>query len=167
MTFTQADRATAVIGYAEAALHLRLADTSDQSYVEALIEDATSYAEGETESTLGTRTTTAIFFSGEDVVLPRGPIQTISSVTDAVGRAITYEFRSVGNIDRLILKSDATFPLTVVYDAGHDPVPGALRRVILAHVAECYDRRTNVGEGQPQPWIARTYAHYRRTPPIG
>lgn len=159
-------RQTPVVSYSTAAAHLRLADDGEKPYVLDLIEDATSYAEAETESTLGTRTLTATFHAGEDIDLPCGPVQRVQCVTDAAGLDVSYRRETIGHRERLILTGPATFPVTVVYAAGHNPCPGALRRCILAHIADCYDTRAPARDKPPATWIERTYAHYRRTPHV-
>ena len=92
------------------------------------------------------------------VVLPRGPIQSITTVTtyglDDVGTVYDpVGYRLDANSGRLLLTNGATWPgslraygaADVVYVAGYGPqakdVPQPIRTAILIHVAALYEQR--------------------------
>lgn len=153
ITTPPADR---VVSYAEAKYHCNLSETGDtdadaalQTYVEGLIDAATEYAEEATESSLAPRTLTAIFNEGEEIILPRGPLLSITSITDDDDDEITdYEIERRGLSDRLIIDADFSYPLTVVFEAGYEDtgtgtsgVPAMIRHAILCHVGTLYENR--------------------------
>ncbi len=160
---------TAGIGTYEANQFLRVPTNPNEGG--KLICDALDMVESETDCSLGTRTITATIFL-EDVRcgvvhLPRGPVQSVTSCVDADGNAIETELRAFGKDDQLKIAAGGTYPLTVIYVAGYATAPGPLRRVALSFIADLYDNRTLVQDGQQKPWITRTLEAHRRGPRVG
>jgi hypothetical protein len=80
--------------------------------------------------------------------LPRGPVNSIVSVTDGSGTHLTgYALERVGNADRMRLNVAATYPVTVTYTAGYEveDIPPAILQAILTHVGTLYENRESVG----------------------
>lgn len=128
----------------------------EQAYLLELQEQAVQYAENMMSSSLLTRTITATFndigsgsaynpYVGELPFLPRGPIQSVTSVTDASGTLTDYSLKGWGNSTLLVLPSGYRSPLTVEYEAGYgdDPsdVPADIRGAIRSHVFALYKFR--------------------------
>jgi hypothetical protein len=85
-----------------------------------------------------------------DLKLPRGPVQSITSVTDGRNHAITnFSLERVGNADMLHVPGGFNYPLTVVYVAGYgtaDDVPGGIKRGVMMHVGTLFKYRESVGD---------------------
>jgi uncharacterized phiE125 gp8 family phage protein len=165
---------------------LRLTDISESNYVTDLMDACTEYAEQALESSLLTRTITATFFAppqasnlsyyppqNNGMFLPRGPVQSITSVTDANGTVLastTYILEREGHADLLIMLYGWKPPLTVVYTAGYGvnvtDVPSDIRMAIRTHVATLFDQRASTDERAilPVPHsLEAFYALRRRT----
>jgi uncharacterized phiE125 gp8 family phage protein len=168
------------------AYHCRLdtdlaADSDEESYLIDLLSAATEYAEEATASSLLTRTITATFYAPDNlnlnrIVLPRGPVQTILSVTNGDGNAITTATLSCqGNSDILTLPNGWIQPLVVVYTAGYGPdpqdCPGDIRQAVRQHVATLYEYRETVTEKSTATVVPHTladfYARKCRTSGVG
>lgn len=144
--------------YAEAKAHLRLDDDSEQDYVTDLIAAATAYAENIMGRSLMQRTITATYFAYATPLdltyLPRGPVISITSVTDANGRDIENSvLEAAGNYSRLRVNNGYSFPvnLTVVYEAGYDSaddIPDDIKHAIKMHVNHLYLYREPVTAGR-------------------
>lgn len=82
------------------------------------------------------------------VRLPRGPVQSVVSVLDAKGSAVSYGLERTPAGDRLRLNGPLNYPVTAVYVAGYGDVstkvPAATRAAILTHVATLYENRMSV-----------------------
>lgn len=146
---------------------------SQQTYVERLIDAATSYAMEKMACSLLTQTITAIYYADDAALtplpvdasdprvitsalyrspvlyLPRGPVTTISSVKDANNNNVAYSLERVGNADRVRLTSSSSvnYPVTVVYAAGYanaGAVPADIVVAILAHVGTLFAIRESV-----------------------
>jgi uncharacterized phiE125 gp8 family phage protein len=137
--------------------HLRLdpdtaADPNEIDYVNDLIVAATDYAENSLSASLLTRTVTATFFLGDKIILPRGPVQSITTVTDNGNTLSTTQFlwTRVGNTDLMAVPNGWQGPLVVVYQSGFgdDPttVPGDIRQAIRVHVGTMYENRESVSD---------------------
>jgi hypothetical protein len=89
--------------------------------------------------------------------LPRGPVQSITSVTDANGHVLAgtaYALERRGHQDQMRLNVAAVFPLTVVYVAGYgaaSDVPALIRQGLLCHVGTLYENRESVAVGTMAP----------------
>ena len=79
---------------------------------------------------------------------PPRPGSAVTSVTDGNGNAVTAcRLERTPTGDRLRFTGAATFPLTVVYEAGFASaaaVPAAIRVAILTHTATLYENRESV-----------------------
>jgi uncharacterized phiE125 gp8 family phage protein len=133
--------------------HLVLA--GDAAYVRELTAAAAEYAEEALGASLITRTITAEFYEGEKLFLPRGPVMTVTSVTDAGGRAVGWRLERYGRSDLLVTTAAYTTPLTVVYTAGYGSgitnVPADIRHAIRTHVATLYENRESVSDKAKMP----------------
>jgi uncharacterized phiE125 gp8 family phage protein len=145
-----------VVTWAEAKKHLRLDSDDEKSYVESLIDAATEYAEERLSTTLLERSRTQIFYDAEPLIpLPRGPLVSITSVTDADDNEITnYELSRVGHSDRMTITGSFKAPLTIVYRAGYASaaaIPASIRLAILQHVATLFENRESVSDKTKLP----------------
>lgn len=138
------------VTWAEAKAQCKITLDSEQSYVESLIEAAADYAQEAMACSLMQQTLQIIFETGDDLLLPRGPILSITSVVDADDDDISsYRLVHVGKLSRLVLNQAATFPLTVTYEAGHSVaalIPASIRLAIKQHVASLYAVRESISE---------------------
>lgn len=125
-------------------------ENGETAYIQSLIEAATDYAQETMACSLMARTITATFYQGEKIHLPRGPLISITSVTDDDGVVITdYDIERVGHTDRLKINSSYKSPLVVVYQAGYASaaaIPATIRHAILAHVGTLYRNRESVSD---------------------
>ena len=160
---------------AELAYHLRLdadlaSNTDEQAYLTDLQAAAVEFAETAMGTSLITRAITATYYPqssgytwGEQpwigsfwerfrLKLPRGPVISITSVTDANGAIddSKYDLEGAGVSDLLRLSVGYAVPLTVVYDAGYGDqgtsVPADIRHAIRQHVSTLYEQRESVSE---------------------
>lgn len=137
------------VSWLEAKSHLRLDIDTEQSYVETLIKAATDYAQDAMSMALMRQTITANFYAGEPLILPRTPLMEIQSVTDAGGNAVEWEIRHDGHRTELLPKSSASYPIQVVYVAGHataEEIPASIRLAILQHVATMHANRESIAD---------------------
>lgn len=148
MKWTQTTPAAIPVSYAQAAAHLRLYDDTDRDYVLDLIAAAVEYAETALESSLVTRTITATWFATDaDLWLPRGPVQSITTVVGLGNRAVAgCAVEGYGTADLLVAPSNGYQPpLTAVYQAGYGDnaadVPADIRLAIRQHVYSLYENR--------------------------
>lgn len=158
MKWTQTKPADLPITYAQAKAHLRLDDDSEQEYVTDLIKAATAHAENVTGRLLMQRTITATFYAfatpPDYFYLPRGPVISVTSVTDANGNVITNTVvEAAGNAARLRVNNAYSYPInvTVVYEAGYasaDDIPDDILHAIKMHVAHLYMYREPVTAGK-------------------
>jgi hypothetical protein len=65
----------------EVATHCRLEEGYDSAYLQGLIDAATEHSQEAMGCSLMARTITAIFYDGEKINLPHGPLISISSIT--------------------------------------------------------------------------------------
>src|SRR5689334_4676348 len=148
MKWTQTKPADLPITFAQAKAHLRLDDDSEQDYVTDLIRAATAHAENVMGRSLMQRTITATYYAYATPLdltyLPRGPVISVTSVTDANGREISNSvLEAAGNSARLRVNNGYSFPvnLTVVYEAGYesaDEIPDDILHALKMHVSHLY-----------------------------
>lgn len=162
---------SAVITASEFKTHARVYHTQDDTYIATLILVATQCIEHETRRALINRSFTLQlegFPAGGEIILPRSPLSTVSSVTytDATGATQTlsasdYNTYSVNGVGRVVLKSTASWPTTqgtgaldvsVNFTAGYGAtsasVPVALKQAVLLQATHLYDNRTAVAPAQ-------------------
>jgi uncharacterized phiE125 gp8 family phage protein len=79
------------------------------------------------------------------VRLPRGPVQSVLSITDGSGTAITrFALERTPAGDRVRFMGTAQYPVIVVYTAGYSSaaaIPASIRVAIMAHVGTLYANR--------------------------
>lgn len=154
MKWTATQPAGAVLALSDVTAHLRITDTQGQdTYLTALIVAATAHAEQAMQCSLLTRTITATFYSGENLYLPRGPVQAITSVAVDGGPVdpSAYSTEQYGNSTILRINNGYIQPysapsvLTVVYTTGYgdnpSDVPADILAAIKCHVGLLYENR--------------------------
>jgi uncharacterized phiE125 gp8 family phage protein len=154
--------ATEPVSLAEARAHLRLEDSLDDVYVTTLIAAARRWVEERCRRGLITQTWELILdaFPDEEVELPRGPLQSITSVkyldVDGVEQTLapaTYETDTVNDPGRLRLAYDKDWPdirerwnsvrvRYVVGWASAAAVPEPIRQAMQLLVSQMYEHRT-------------------------
>lgn len=162
---------SAVVTAAEFKTHARIYHTQDDAYIATLILSATQVIEHETRRALINRAFTLQlqgFPDDGEIVLPRSPLSTVTSVTytDTAGTTQTvssgdYHTYSVNGVGRVMLKSTASWPSTqgtgnldvsVTFTAGYGAtsasVPAALRHAVLLQATHLYDNRAAVAPTQ-------------------
>ena len=168
---TDTGAATAPVSTSEFRAHARIYHSQDDSYIATLILSATQVIEAETRRALITRSFAYQlegFPAGGEIILPRSPLSSVTSVTytDAAGATQTlssslYHVYSVNGVGRVVLKSTASWPatlgtgaldVTVNFVAGYGAtsasVPAALEHAVLLQATHMYDNRTPVGPAQ-------------------
>ena len=161
---------SAVVTAAEFKTHARIYHTQDDAYIATLILSATQVIEHETRRALINRAFTLQlqgFPADGEIVLPRSPLSTVTSVTyetlanpAAVFDASSYHTYSVNGVGRVVLSSTASWPTTlntggldvsVNFVAGYGStsasVPAALRHAVLLQATHMYENRTSVNIG--------------------
>lgn len=145
MKWTQANPTDRPITWAQAKAHLRLDDDEQRDYVMELVDAAISYAEGKMGRSLSKRAITAVFYNGEPMNLPAGPVISVTSVKDSDDNDVTYTVEHVGNCARLKIY-DQYFcchtSLTVVYQAGYAStaaIPADIRHSLKMLVQHLWD----------------------------
>lgn len=150
--------------------------TQEQNYLLAKQAAAVDFAETIMGCSLLTRTITAIFNQHDTLFLPRGPIQSITSVADANGTisSSNYSIKGYGNAEELYITTGFKAPLTVVYQAGYGnsaaDIDPAITEAILSHVALLYESRESAGDRTRTPIPHSLEAFYRlkaRQIPVG
>jgi uncharacterized phiE125 gp8 family phage protein len=155
--------ATEPVSLAEAKAHLRLEpeQTAEDAYLAVLIQAARQYAEEVCWRGLVTQKWEAVLegFSGAEMELPRGHLDSIVSVTyvDEAGvvqtvAPATYEADTVSVPGRLLLAYGQSWPsaraqwnaVRVRYTVGWAAaeVPATIRQALLLLVAHLYEQRT-------------------------
>jgi uncharacterized phiE125 gp8 family phage protein len=154
--------ATEPVTYAQMKSHLHLDDDNDRDYIIGLISAAREYAENSIQRSLITRTITAKWYNNDPVVgkliLPRGPVQSITQVTNFNGVVASvgdYELRRDGANDYMFMIR-TSFPFTIVYQAGYGDataVPPSIKTGIMMHVAHLFRTREAISD-RPQNHVA-------------
>lgn len=157
---------TTPVDYGQLSSHLRLVGDRDRADVLGMIDAATAHAEQAMGCSLVNRTITATYYQDEaSILLPRGPVVSISSVTDGNGNHPTFELRGFGNVDQLVITTAYAWPVTIVYVAGFGPnaddVPADVRQAIKMHAATLYLNRVSVSEKTMVPVPQTLEAFYR------
>jgi len=177
-----------LLTYPQLAAQLRIDDFDEQTYIMDLLDAATEYAEQALDSSLLTRTITATYYTSQTfdmypglfwgyekrLVLPRGPVSAIQSITDADANNITqYQLQRHGFTDEVSIRQTYTAPLTIVYTAGYGDtaadVPADIRLALRTHVASLWRTRESISDRQmiPTPQsLADFYARRNRTAPV-
>jgi len=146
-------------------------DQDETFYVQSLIAAATAYAEECMEASLLTRTITATYYSNDDLILPRGPVQEILSVSvnGSPQDAGVYALEGYGRTDVLRYNNGYIQPyaapatFTVTYKAGYGDtaatIPPDILHAIKAHVALLNENRELANEKTitPVPFLADFY----------
>lgn len=169
ITVTSAPAATPV-SVAEAKTHLRVTQSTDDTYIGTLIDAATLEAERYLGRSLITQTLVLRLdaWPADGIIhLPRPPVASVTSVVyqDTAGAQQTLDaseyFRALyGDDMRLVFAEDATWPdlesgnptpIKVTYVAGYgsagSSVPALIKAGILFLVAHLYEQRTPVVTG--------------------
>jgi uncharacterized phiE125 gp8 family phage protein len=130
--------------------HCRIDTKDDDAYLLTLIDAATDFAEDSMATSLVRRKLLATFYDGQNLDLPRGPIDEVVSVTDAEGVDVTdYELISVGSVTRVVLNVAAVRPVQAMYWAGYasaSQIPASTRLAIMTHVATHYATRESASD---------------------
>ena len=139
-------------------------DLSDFDFDDLLITDMIRAAREQIEkisaSTIVPKTWEAVINNYRKIELPRGPIQSIVSLTDVDGVAIT-DYTTIGVFgDRIFLKSPNQCEMTITYTAGYDVVPASLKIDIMRLVSYMYENRGD--DASIQKFASALSGKYRR-----
>jgi uncharacterized phiE125 gp8 family phage protein len=141
------------VTYAELARHLRQPGTyaMDEDDAVELIAAATDYAESAMSICLAARTIVATFAPGEPLILPRGPLISVLSITDANAvAAASFSLQHEGHQVTLIPQGSLTSPISVMYRAGFalpdgtenaEAIPAGIRHTIKMLAGTYYEAR--------------------------
>jgi uncharacterized phiE125 gp8 family phage protein len=151
------------LDYATVKTQCRLDGDDEQTWIESyVIPAARATCEKATGLALMTQTITAIYYPQDSdrytgemwtyphqvLELPRGPVVSITSITDADGNAVptsNYRLEMFGLTSRIRFTVAAKAPITIVYAAGFASatrIPADLRGAMLAHCAFMYENRS-------------------------
>jgi len=176
-----------LVTFAQMQAQLRITTTDETQYITDLVDACTEHAENALDSSLLQRTIVATYYGAEPVnlwtdywdkcklYLPRGPVQSITSVIDSNNTTITdWQLQRHGLADFCLVKGVFVAPLTITYVAGYGntaaAVPSDLCMAIRMHVASLYRFREPVSD-KALSTVPRSleafYALRRRTPPVG
>ena len=139
-------------------------DLSDFDFDDMLIADMIRAAREQIEkisaSTIIHKTWQAVINNYRKLELPRGPIQSIVSLEDVDGVAIT-DYTTIGVFgDRIFLKSPNQCEMTITYTAGYDVVPASLKIDIMRLVSYMYENRGD--DASIQKFASALSGKYRR-----
>lgn len=152
--------AAEVISYSDAKAQIRLDSDYEYDYItRILIPGTRSAAETQMNTTLVTRTVEAIYwFQNQRYYLPKGPIQSITSIVDGTGTTIdpsTYQLRAIGVNDYVYfiagLPTIQPNGITITYQAGYGiaaNVPHDIVMGLLQHIAQLYSNRESATSKQ-------------------
>lgn len=180
------------VDYSRAKQHLRIDDDDERSYIVTLIEAATANAETIMTRALVNRAVEVVYPSWNSGMpsngprcdesrrlyrLPLGPVGLISDVTavtdgDGIGRIDNCTLLRRGNSWMIGVPSEATYPLTVQYNAGHGTpadVPADIKAAILSHVGTLYRHRevaTEKTQNRIPYGVQVIYQNHATTPPL-
>lgn len=136
---------------ADVQTHLRLPNTTG---VAIILQGATDYAEDALSMALLPRTILATFYSGERLILPRGPLLEIVSIKDANDTSVTaYKIKHQGHTAEIIPDAGIIYPASITYRAGYATaadIPASIRLGILAHCGTHYENRESTSDKSKQ-----------------
>lgn len=149
------------MSWAEADAHLRLSgDTEEQTYVEALIAAATSWAEQWCGIAIGAQTLEARLSRFTCPLRLRGPVTVIESVryvaTDGVETTLAAETYELAG-DEVVLAFNQAWPslrgdregVRIRYSAGSTTTPEPIKAAILLMTGHLYRHREAVTAEKP------------------
>jgi uncharacterized phiE125 gp8 family phage protein len=158
MQWSQTQPGSALLQLSDVMAHLRMTNSQGQDIcLTSLVTVATSYAENVMGCSLLTRTVTATYFACEHLWLPRGPVQSITSVSVNQTPAVeavdpsAYSLEQYGTAPMLRYNNGHRMPyaapatMTVVYQAGYgdepSDVPADITQAILCMVGLMFENR--------------------------
>lgn len=141
----------------EAKTHLRVDSTNEDAFIMSLIYAATGHLDG-FSGTLGRAIMTQSWsqeydgFIG-DLVLPFGPVQSVTSVSYDGGTFSDFRLLSDGRGPFLRVNTGLSWPstsepVTVEFVVGADEAPAAIKAAILLHIGTLYQYRETMVEGE-------------------
>ena len=143
------------VSLSEAKLHLRVDGEVEDTLVAALIEAATGHIDGP-NGTLGRAIMSQTWSQeysafGGDLVLPFGPVKSVTSVTYDGETFSDYRLLSDGRGAFLRVNDDTSWPsnagpVTVTFVAGVDDAPAAIKAAVLLHIGTLYEYRETLAE---------------------
>ncbi len=163
------------VSYADVKAHLRLDDDAERPWIVNQIAAARIYAERLMQRSLVNRVLELSFDEGDTagtgVVLPRGPVVAVTSITDKNGATVaaaSYELRYRADVVHVHFKTSPQWPVVITYTAGYGPagtdVPADIRLAMLLHVAHAFRHREATSD-RPQHHVAHgldaVYSGYR------
>ena len=180
--------------------YLRVEDATDERVVQPLITAARQFAESHMNRALmqqtftltldavvdqneplyeGMRTAPDINYYKNYIVLPKSPVQSVTSVktyddsdTATTMAATKYYVDTAREPARIVLRTGETFPtalrvanaIEVIYVAGYTSafaIPEPIRLGMLQHIAYMYEHRGDMYEAQGAPFLMKSlYAPY-------
>ena len=158
------------IDLAEVYIWLRLdmneLGTSVDGLLTRLSVTALSFAEECMEATIIQRARTHAFHVRPPRwSLPYGPVQSITSVTDGDGNAVTgFTLKREARDDYLVFHSPPVLPVTIVYVAGEASINEQVKTGMLCHVEQLYRNADGTGD---YSGIERCYAPFKRSRWVG
>ena len=161
------------ITYQQAKLHLRLPDDHDQTYVNLCIQSAAAAVANEIDGSLLSQTVQVTHYDipGQRFYLPRGPVQSIESVT-ANGSLIAsglYTLEGAGTYDYLYCDELLAPPVVITFTAGYSTIPSDLLQAVLIQLSQFYEYRSDQSEktlASVSNGLTRLYERYRRGPRV-
>lgn len=121
--------------------YLRINNNQENTLIGELITSARERLEGFTGRAFGTKTLKVRYEELNGwVELPYSPIQSITSVVNDAGDAVSYDTKGLEVIQ---LEAFTSGGCIVEYECGYTTLPKALKEAILKEVSTAYENREN------------------------
>ncbi len=140
------------LSLSETKLYLRVSTTSEDSLITGLITAAREIAESYTKRSFITQTWMLSYdhFVPRKVFLPRGPVQSVTSVNivhrdSSVQSFTSYYVSALGDVvvfDAIPLGHEIQVTYQAGYGAAETNVPQPLLTGMLSHIADMYENRS-------------------------
>lgn len=147
---------------AEAKAQCRIESADEDSLINGLIATSTDYVEQYTGRALVTQAwRLSLDKFTESILIPKGPVQTVSSVTyfDSTGALQTvpstsYTVDTSSDPQWVVINSNASWPavmsginmVRIDFIAGYATVPPSIKHAILLLIVQWFDHRSDVSD---------------------
>lgn len=160
-----------VVSLAEAKAHLKVDFDDDDTLIQVMIDAAVGHIDGAT-GTLGRAIAEQTWSQeyegfGGDLVLPLGPVQSVTSVAYDSTTFSDFRLLNDGRGAFLRVNDDTSWPsadgpVTITFVAGYSEIPAAIKAAVLLHIGTLYEyRETSADKWTPTRAYDALLAPYR------
>lgn len=148
--------ATYPVTLTEAKANCRVLDTSEDTFLNGLIASATAYVEQYTGTSIEDQVWDyTIDDFVDEILLPKGPIQSVDSITylDTANATQTLSTGFLVDLpgERILRNPDVSWPatstrknaVTIQFSSGYDTVPASIKQAILLLIGDWFRNREN------------------------